>query len=60
MDLASWQEEGGDHRGVAWVTVDRGGGKKNKQWSESVLEVTPYTTESGTSDMSQGSFGHVR
>jgi hypothetical protein len=22
MDLASWQEEGGDCRGVVWVTAD--------------------------------------
>jgi hypothetical protein len=34
MDLASWQEEGGDHRGVAWVTVDRGGGGREKQTME--------------------------
>jgi hypothetical protein len=29
-DLASWQEEGGDHRGVVWVTAEWGGGRKIK------------------------------
>jgi hypothetical protein len=28
MDLASWQEERGDCRGVVWVTADWGGGRK--------------------------------
>jgi hypothetical protein len=28
------------------------GGEKNKQWSESIFEVTSYTTEPGTSNIS--------
>jgi hypothetical protein len=36
------------------------GGEKNKQWSKSILKVTPYTTEPGTSEMSHGSIGHVQ
>jgi hypothetical protein len=29
-NLANWQEEGGDHQGVVWVTVDLGKRKINK------------------------------
>jgi hypothetical protein len=59
MDLASWQEEGGDHRGVAWVTVDRGGGEKKinngvKAYSRSRLiqpNLVPRTCLKDRSDM---------
>jgi hypothetical protein len=36
------------------------GREKNKQWSESIFGVTPYTTEPGTLDMSHGWIRHVR
>jgi hypothetical protein len=40
--LASWQEEGGDRRGVIWITADWGGGDRKinngvKAYSESCL-----------------------
>jgi hypothetical protein len=28
MDLASWQDEGGDRQGVIWFASDWGGGRK--------------------------------
>jgi hypothetical protein len=34
-------------------------GEKNKQWSESIFGVMPYTPEPGTSDMSHGWIGYV-
>jgi hypothetical protein len=36
------------------------GGEKNKQWSESVFDVTPCRVEPGTSDMSHRYIRHVR
>jgi hypothetical protein len=57
IDLASWQE-GGDNRGVAWVTVDRGGERKInngvKAYSRSRLiqpNLVPRTCLKDHSDM---------
>jgi hypothetical protein len=47
VDLASWQEEGGDHHGAVWGLPPTRG-EKNKQWSESVFGVMPYRAEPGT------------
>jgi hypothetical protein len=59
-DLTSWQGEGGDCRGIVWITAEWGERKINnrvKVYSESRLiesNLVPHTCLIDGSDMSDG------